>query len=42
MADTRQLEMKIHALNDKLRAALARIDKLEKLLNDGYNKGSDK
>lgn len=42
MADVARLEMKIHALNDKLRAALARIDKLEKLLNDGYNKGSNK
>lgn len=38
MADTRQLEMKIHALNDKLRAALARIEKLEKLLNVSESK----
>lgn len=38
MADIARFEMKLHELNDKLRAALARIDKLEKKLNVSESK----
>ena len=36
MTDVRQIEMQIHRVKDKLGTASARIDKLEKQLEDFY------
>lgn len=36
MTDTKQIEMQIHRVKDKLGDASARIDKLEKQIEDFY------